>query len=212
MPPRRTHGPAAIYCSSRCLNAAHYARNRHRLLADGRRASAERRAAAVKDCASCGAEFTPVRDVRQMYCSRKCSGKAHRDSSARICSEPDCERPYRAKGLCNMHYRRVLRSQGLLKGPAWSPKRKAAWKARESLARGAADAEKFDYAEIYERDGWICGICTEPVDRDLAWPDPMSVSLDHIIPVSRGGRHSRDNAQCSHLTCNIRKSDAVQVA
>lgn len=44
-----------------------------------------------------------------------------------------------------------------------------------------------------------------PIDPNVAHPDPMSVSLDHIVAVSRGGMHSRENAQASHLICNVRK-------
>jgi len=33
----------------------------------------------------------------------------------------------------------------------------------------------------------------------------LAASLDHRIPISRGGEHSRANAQTSHLGCNVRK-------
>lgn len=108
-----------------------------------------------------------------------------------------------------MHYRRWERENGKAPAPEWSGSRRAAWKARYALTRGAPDAESFDYREIYDRDGWVCGLCAEPVDRLLQWPDPLSVSLDHIIPVSRGGRHVRENAQCSHLRCNLSKGAAA---
>ena len=65
--------------------------------------------------------------------------------------------------------------------------------------------ERFDYVEIFERDNWICGICTKPIDNKLKWPNPMSVSLDHIVPVSRGGGHVKENVQSAHLSCNISK-------
>jgi 5-methylcytosine-specific restriction endonuclease McrA len=65
--------------------------------------------------------------------------------------------------------------------------------------------EKFTYAEIFKRDNWICGICNEFIDKELKWPDVKSVSLDHIIPVSKGGSHIRTNVQASHLGCNMRK-------
>lgn len=213
MPPKRLTGPPATYCSASCRSLASYARRKDQINTARRDRHAEKLKAATRECAHCHAPFTPSKSLARIYCSDACGRAAHpADSRTHTCSEPDCDRPHRAKGLCNMHYRRVLRSQGRLKNDPWGPRRKANWKAREALARGASDAEKFPYVEIFERDGWVCGICTEPVDRDLAWPDPMSVSLDHVIPVSRDGRHSRDNAQCSHLTCNIRKSDAVQVA
>ena len=86
-------------------------------------------------------------------------------------------------------------------------KNRANWphlNARRARLRDAF-VETFDRLEIFERDGWVCGICGLPVDRELAWPDPMSASLDHIVPVSRGGKHARANAQCSHLVCNVKK-------
>ena len=41
--------------------------------------------------------------------------------------------------------------------------------------------------EIGERDGWICGICDEPIDKTLRFPNQQSPSLDHIKPLSLGG-------------------------
>jgi len=37
----------------------------------------------------------------------------------------------------------------------------------------------------------------------------MSVSLDHIVPVSLGGMHSMANVQCAHLFCNLSKNNRV---
>ena len=95
-----------------------------------------------------------------------------------------------------------------LSANAWDDARKAA-DARRRAARSGADVERFANAEIYERDNWACGICEQAVDRSLAYPDPMSVSLDHIIPLSLGGSHTRDNVRCSHLTCNVRRGNRV---
>lgn len=78
--------------------------------------------------------------------------------------------------------------------------------ARRAITRGV-EAEVFEPADIYERDGWVCGICDRPVEKAAKWPDPMSVSLDHIIPLSRGGKHVPDNARCSHLVCNTRRGN-----
>lgn len=82
--------------------------------------------------------------------------------------------------------------------------RRARKQRRKARERGAT-IELFGAHEVFERDGWVCGLCEEPVDRTLAHPHPMSASLDHIIPLSKGGKHSRDNTQCSHLTCNVVK-------
>lgn len=82
---------------------------------------------------------------------------------------------------------------------------------RRRARKQGASVEYFTAREVYERDGWVCQICSEPVDRNAVWPHPKSVSLDHVIPLSRGGRHSRANTQCSHWECNHKKRDLVPV-
>ena len=56
----------------------------------------------------------------------------------------------------------------------------------------------------------ICGICGKPVDFSLRYPNPMSKTIDHIIPIARGGHPSDlSNLQLAHLTCNLAKSDGL---
>lgn len=55
-----------------------------------------------------------------------------------------------------------------------------------------------------------CGICGHPVDFSLKPPHPMSPTIDHIIPVAKGGHPSDiDNLQLAHWTCNRQKSDKI---
>jgi hypothetical protein len=75
---------------------------------------------------------------------------------------------------------------------------------RRALKMGA-EAEKFTHLEIFERDAWKCGICKKRINKHLKHPHPMSASLDHIIPLTRGGSHTRAGVQASHLRCNLRK-------
>lgn len=59
--------------------------------------------------------------------------------------------------------------------------------------------------EIFERDGWVCHICREPIDPEAKRPDAWAASVDHVIALANGGTHTRDNMAASHLICNIRK-------
>ena len=56
----------------------------------------------------------------------------------------------------------------------------------------------------------ICGICGNPVDKSLKWPHPLSPTVDHIIPIIKGG-HPTDlhNMQLAHWCCNRQKSDKL---
>ena len=56
----------------------------------------------------------------------------------------------------------------------------------------------------------ICGICGEPVDFHYKFPHPLSPTIDHIIPVAKGGHPSDiDNLQLAHFRCNRQKSDKL---
>jgi len=81
--------------------------------------------------------------------------------------------------------------------------------ARRRARMNAVPHEDFDRVEIFERDAWICQICSTPVDRERPWRKPNSPSLDHIVPIARGGEHTRANAQTACLRCNMRKGARV---
>ena len=56
----------------------------------------------------------------------------------------------------------------------------------------------------------VCGICGKPVDFSLKFPHPLSPTIDHIIPLSKGGHPSDiDNLQLAHRCCNRQKSDKL---
>lgn len=70
-------------------------------------------------------------------------------------------------------------------------------------------SETIQSLNVYERDGWICGLCGLPVDDYLTYPDPRSASLDHVTPLSLGGSHMLENVQLAHLGCNVQKGARV---
>jgi len=48
-----------------------------------------------------------------------------------------------------------------------------------------------------------CGICGEPVDKDLPHLDPLAAEIDEIIPVAHGGNPlDRTNCRLAHRICN----------
>jgi 5-methylcytosine-specific restriction endonuclease McrA len=55
-----------------------------------------------------------------------------------------------------------------------------------------------------------CGICGKPVDFSYKYPHPLSPTVDHIIPINKGG-HPTDisNLQLAHRCCNREKSDKL---
>lgn len=86
---------------------------------------------------------------------------------------------------------------------------KGYWQASRARKAGAAVIEVFCFDEIYTRDDWVCGICGEAIDRDVPAGWKRAGSIDHIIPLSRGGNHTRDNVQAAHISCNSKKGNLL---
>ena len=56
----------------------------------------------------------------------------------------------------------------------------------------------------------VCGICGRPVDFGKKFPDPWSATVDHIIPIAKGGDPANlENMQLAHLACNRLKSSKI---
>lgn len=50
-----------------------------------------------------------------------------------------------------------------------------------------------------------CHICGEKIVLDIGSPNRLS--LDHIVPLSRGGENTKDNVTPTHRRCNQSRSD-----
>jgi predicted nucleic acid-binding Zn ribbon protein len=67
----------------------------------------------------------------------------------------------------------------------------------------ATRTERISRKKVFDRDGWRCGICRKAVSKTRRHPDPLSASLDHVVPLAQGGEHTYANVRCSHLRCNV---------
>lgn len=75
---------------------------------------------------------------------------------------------------------------------------------KDGTHRAAFDKNK---KRIYATQS-VCALCGRPVDFSLKFPDPMSPTIDHIIPIAKGGHPSDiENLQLAHLACNRKKAD-----
>jgi 5-methylcytosine-specific restriction endonuclease McrA len=69
---------------------------------------------------------------------------------------------------------------------------------------------------LYKRDHGICYICNEKcnphdrvVDSTGGSVGPDYPTIDHIVPLARGGKHAWDNVKLAHHQCNSLKGDAL---
>lgn len=81
---------------------------------------------------------------------------------------------------------------------------------RRTRKRINGDADySISLSKLCKRDHGICAICGEKVNMKA---DPNSNeygSIDHIIPLAKGGKHTWDNVQLTHRICNSNKRDII---
>lgn len=77
--------------------------------------------------------------------------------------------------------------------------------ARRRAHKMKSRMEPYIRGDIFDRDKGICYLCGEMIDRDLDGRDPMSLSMDHVIPICKGGADAPDNVASTHLVCNQKK-------
>ncbi|MFI5819304.1 HNH endonuclease [Streptomyces rishiriensis] len=68
--------------------------------------------------------------------------------------------------------------------------------------RSNGSIERYSTEEIGERDGWVCGLCQDPVDQAYRHPDPRSPSIDHVRTIAAGGADTKKNVRLTHWGCN----------
>ena len=170
-----------------------------------------------RTCKECG---DPIigRQPTAIYCSPLCRdrwrgrekyrrntpGSKPRHKMPEECIIEDCSEPPIARDKCQRHYRQDRRGEGA----PWAVLGGGHRNARGRARRHGVAYTPIDRTKVYTRDNWTCGICHTPVDPTHAFPHPMSATLDHIAPMSKGGAHTYENLQLAHFHCNNIKRDS----
>lgn len=157
------------------------------------------------ECHCCGSWFVGRRGRR--YCSAGCPSRPRRQPSiSKVCAECDASYIASARQATQQRYCSPLCSRR-----AQRRRVRKRHGRRDNFRKTArllgVKYEPLSPRKIFDRDGWRCGICRKRVDRRLKHPHPLSVSLDHIVPMNGidRGDHVASNVQCAHLRCNYEK-------
>lgn len=103
-----------------------------------------------------------------------------------------------------LKYRKQYRKQYYQTEKGKNAERKASHKRR--ALKLCVEYEIFNPSEILERNGYKCQLCGKKTRPDYKNPNhPLYPNLDHIIPLSKGGAHTRLNTQCLCHQCNMEK-------
>ena len=170
----------------------------------------------TRRCQRCDVDISD-RNITAKFCSETCSQRTHHGFVDKIEIDcPECRTKFLPKSSRHQYCTKkcskaVYLRRFRMENPNWHSEwrrhgKGAAADQRRRVRLAGARTEKFTPLEIYERDRWRCGLCRKPVSKSRRWPDPLSASIDHLVPIARGGDHVRTNVQLAHLNCNVRKN------
>lgn len=137
-------------------------------------------------CRGCGRLFVAQARPRLLYCSDECQCPT-RTTQERAC------------GSCGSSFTTIFDRQRFCS--------EACRKREERYRRRAVQAEDVDREAVFARDRYICQLCGKRVAMTKVAPHPRSPTLDHIVPVSKGGAHEPANVQLAHFLCNSLKGN-----
>lgn len=166
-------------------------------------------------CIECGVDFEGYRRNLK-YCGDECRVVANRRNASRRWREEVAARPEFKEWDCAWCHE-VIKVPVSFTGfnkyhPECKLRARRARDRRKTLRRqGVKSDERITHEEIAERDGYVCHLCSEPVDMSLPRTSKLGATLDHVIPVSKGGVDSRENLKLAHWICNVKKSDKIGV-
>lgn len=148
------------------------------------------------------------RDKARLTEQKRAYYKANFDAIAARKAEYRLENLDAARARDRAYYE-ANREEWLERGRAWreaNPERRREINRRNQQARRARKLA-VSIGPVDPEALWtgVCGICGDPMDRTVQHPDPASSTLDHIVPLAKGGPHEQSNLQWAHRVCNIRK-------
>jgi len=227
-----TNGALTKYCSQDCADEARRIRNRERW----REANPGWNDRTNKVCEWCGKsyEVKPKYASQSRFCSDECRhrSKGHKpmeeylkeleqqkEETARI---KEAERKARIKTKacteCGETFKTIQPNQLTCS--------KECSRLRKNRLKRHYKEERYNETNLidkditvkvlYKRDKGICYICGGKCDfKDHTQINghftagPNYPSIDHIIPIARGGMHTWDNVKLAHHYCNSMKSDIL---
>lgn len=185
------------------------------------------------ECKQCGKVFKPIGNDRITFCSRECSSRYYSNNKAIhmciACGVKVSRKGNKCANCYNTQRRKVKEAKPLLildctycglTFQSIKSKKYCSNGCQTKYSRMIKDIKRrtklssngsVDYSitlpKLYIRYKGICAICLKGVDMNRHHNDNLYGSIDHIVSVSKGGKHQWNNVQLAHRLCNSNKGE-----
>lgn len=156
-----------------------------------------------RTCVGCGDGFN-ASFKKQIYCSNPCKAKWARKKAlgevcCKTCNNTFTPTPDTYMDYCSDDCKRAAKRADWVRNNV----------KRQSIMTAVPIKHRINTAEIFARANNICQICGILTKREGGKYSPDYPTIDHIIPISKGGQHIASNLQCACLRCNMSKGAKV---
>ena len=209
-----------IYCDKECAEADRSRVYRMRRIADktvlskGLFPKSIASKVVFCDCLNCKRRFTAT-EARQ-FCTSDCT-QGYRDAIAkanrlqwaieRIERQRKNARVQSCK-QCGIEYTSLNQD-----GKLYCSRRCVAKYARKNRQHIARSSNRigggFSSLDVFKAAKWKCKICGIKVHQATGQHSETQATIDHVVPMSKGGLHVWGNVQCACQRCNASKSDKI---
>lgn len=199
----RKAGYPKLYCDRQCAN-----------LANAEKAKARRQRTIV--CDECGNTFSAAGESRR-FCSKDCRynyGKRQNLEKAKQYFANIYPNGVKQKICRWCHQPMEVSAKRSYSGRLYHPDcskeaEKARYRMKVVKRQKQLNPQRISHEQVVREYGTDCHICQQPIDLDLPRTSKLGLTVDHLIPLSRGGSDTMDNLRPAHWTCNRRKSDKL---
>lgn len=175
---------------------------------------AKRERAAKRECPVCSTAFMVRPGKKKKFCSATCRTSGRMSMLPRVkvrhCAcgsviEKNKHRCYACKTERDRQRQRNKRTPESRRrhrakyGKSW----------RKKARHYGVPYEPINITAVFERDRWHCQLCgcKTPQSKRGLYADDAAPTLDHIVPISKGGPHLYANVQCACRKCNTMKGN-----
>lgn len=155
----------------------------------------------AKECPFCGKDFETTLSYKR-YCSGECAYQAILNQKREQWAEAYEPRAFSCKECDRVIITECGNKASIFCSIACQEKYgKQVYKKHRKEQMRFAYRTPVSFKKIYLRDKGVCKICEMPVLFDKS-SHKWAATIDHIIPLSKGGTHEPSNCQLAHRLCN----------
>lgn len=159
-------------------------------------------------CLNCCGPLKDHATENTLFCSIPCAAEyAHEVHCG------DCGKPFIKKG---MQGRRRPRCRTCKRRQVNKQRRAYGKSIKERAIKFNVERVPYSRLEVFDRDDWRCQLCGCGLLRKWTYnktslaPHPKNATIDHIVPMSKGGADAEWNVQACCLECNSTKSSTTK--